>query len=80
VTERENYGSFVFPVYFECMPLLAENTVSGRRIFPGRWGTVTEEISGRERYASAYPKRCLFLFLREQKLPSCTSHVSPTVL
>lgn len=69
MTERENYSSFVFPVYFGCTPLLAENTVSIRTIFPWRWATVTEETFGRERYASAYPKRCLFCFLGEQKIP-----------
>lgn len=36
VTERENYSSFVFPVYFECIRLIAENTVSRRSILPGR--------------------------------------------
>lgn len=27
VTGRENYSSFIFPVYFGCTPLLAENSV-----------------------------------------------------
>lgn len=32
MTKRENYSRFVFPVYFGCTPLLAENTVSRRSI------------------------------------------------
>lgn len=28
VTGRENYSSFVFPVYFGCTPLLAENSLT----------------------------------------------------